>query len=123
MSRNGTCSNNAPVERFFRSLKNELRISSLSPFVLPGLSTRGFFFRVLPRAVERGEGCVGIVAIGRVQRIVGVVLVGWIEWIVGNIAIRWIDRLRSIALLGGDSSNGIFFLIIFRYIDIVLSFS
>ena len=66
-----------------------------------GLSTLGFFFRVSPRAVERGEGGAGIVAIGWIQRIIWMVLVGEIEGIVGSIAIRWIDGVAVIKAVGG----------------------
>ena len=32
LSRNGNCSDNAPLERFFSSLKNELQLSNLASF-------------------------------------------------------------------------------------------
>jgi len=58
-----------------------------------GLSTLGFFFRRSPRAVERGEGGGGIVAIGGIQRIVGMVLVDGIEGIVGRVATGRIEDI------------------------------
>ena len=46
-----------------------------------------------PRAVERGEGGVGIVAIGRIQGIIGMVLVGGIEGIIRRKGLRRIQRI------------------------------
>jgi hypothetical protein len=61
-----------------------------------GLSALGFFFRLSPRAVERGEGGVGVITIGGVQRIVWIVPIDGIERIVGCVAIRRIDGIAGI---------------------------
>ena len=74
----------------------------MKPTPLPSASCRTTRRRAqgLPRAVERGEGGGGIVAIGRVQGIVGVVPVGGIEGIIRREGLRGILRIVRRILTG-----------------------